>query len=88
MPEHFLLKNAIPLPQEALIRSNQSPNDLLYLTKTAGRRAGDDDDYYSSMNLVSGWNNSFLTKTLSAPGDDDDYSGITSVWASWESLLS
>lgn len=72
MPEHFLLKNTINLPNEAILRSSQVTKNLTYLTKSAAA-PGDDDDYPSSLNIASGWNSSFLTKTFAAPGDDDDY---------------
>lgn len=82
MPEHFLLKNIIPLPEEALIRSTQLSEDSLYLTKSAGA-PGDDDDYHSAMNIINGWNNTFLTKTFAAPGDDDDYHSAMNIISGW-----
>lgn len=82
MPEHFLLKNTISLPEEALLRSHKLPKDSLYLTKSAAS-PGDDDDYPSATNIINGWNNSFLTKTDAAPGDDDDYCSATNIINGW-----
>lgn len=82
MPEHYLLKNTVPLPKEALLRSPQLSADSHYLTKSAAA-PGDDDDYHSATNVISGWNNSFLTKTIAAPGDDDDYYSATNVISGW-----
>ena len=82
MSEHFLLKNTIPLPDEALLRSPQLSANSPYLTKTAAA-PGDDDDYHSAMNTISGWTNSFLTKTKAAPGDDDDYHSAMNTISGW-----
>lgn len=86
MAEHFLLKNTVRLPDEAIIRSNQAvmPRESPYITKTFAA-PGDDDDYESAIQVINGWNNSFATKTNAAPGDDDDYGGMSKVWSGWES---
>jgi len=82
MPEHFLLKNTIPLPDDALIRSTKLSEDSLYLTKSAGA-PGDNDDPHSAVNILNGWNNTFLTKTCAAPGDDDDYHSAMNIISGW-----
>ena len=82
MPEHFLLKNTIPLPEEALLRSTKLSADSLYLTKSAAA-PGDDDNYHSAMDVTNAWNSSFLTKTYAAPGDDDDYPSAMNIRSGW-----
>ena len=74
MPEHFLIKNSISLPEEALLRSIQMPRDLICLSN--------DEDCNSSI-TVRGRNNYFLTKTFAAPGDDDDYDSAMSSISGW-----
>lgn len=86
MPEHFLLKNTINLPPEAILRSNQATKKSVYLTKTASA-PGDDDDYNSSINTTYGWTNSFLTKSFAAPGDDDDYDSAMLLTNGWNGFF-
>ena len=81
MPEHFLIKNVISLPEEALLRSTQMPERLICSSKSIATPS-DDDDCNSSMTIY-GRNNSFLTKTFAAPGDDDDYHSAMNSISGW-----
>jgi len=54
----------VRIPQKLQLRLNNETTDkeMYYLTKTMAA-PGDDDDYHSAMQLISGWHITFLDKT-------------------------